>query len=135
MNFHILSMSLRVLAVILLGCCLVSAVSALSGPCPAFGPIHRGSLDVKSEYWGMSASDIIAYAAAHPDGMSSESAYVKAPSLIMPTSKAGTFASLSGIGSTIGDSPTIPRTFSGALLPDIMTKPDFGGSAKTEFVW
>jgi hypothetical protein len=121
-------MSLRVLAVIVLGCCLVATVSALSGPCPAFGPIHRGSLGVNSDYWGMSAADIVSYATTHASGTSTESAYVKAPPLVLPTSGADKFSSLSGIGATIGDSPTIPSTFSGALLPDILPKPSFSGS-------
>jgi hypothetical protein len=127
-------MSLRVLAVIVLGCCLVSAVSAFSGGCNACSAAPAGGWgsSAKPEFWGMSAADIMNYAASHANDTSSESASVKAPPLVLPTSNADKFSSLSAAMSRIGESPTIPSPYSGALIPDIMIKPDFSGSAKPD---
>jgi hypothetical protein len=133
MSFHEISMSLKVMVVILIGCCLVSAVSALSGGCgysnPPAGGWGAASTD---KYWGMSAEEIKSYFASHQDGSTSTSSGWVIPAVILPTPQADKFASLSGSKGTIGDAPTLPHTYSGALVPEKITKPGFGVSTKPD---
>jgi hypothetical protein len=105
-------MSIRVLAVILvLACCLVSAVSAMYAPgCPAFGPVYRGGIGVKSDYWGMSADEIAKYAASHQT-IETESSSWTPPPLILPTSQADKFASLTTYRSTSKETSSATSLF------------------------
>ncbi len=105
-------MSIRVLAVILvLGCCLVSAVSAMYAPgCPAFGPVYRGGIGVKSDYWGMSADEIAKYAASHQT-IETESSSWTPPPLVLPTSQADKFASLNTYRSTSKETSSVTSLF------------------------
>jgi hypothetical protein len=124
--FQDLCMSIRVLAVILLlACCLVSAVSAMYAPgCPAFGPVYRGGIGVKSDYWGMSADEIAKYAAANPKIETDSSSWTPPP-LVLPTSQTDKFASLNTYRSTSKE--TLPIT---SLSIDIT--PSFGGLGKKD---
>jgi len=120
-------MSIRGLGVILvLACCLVSAVSAMYAPgCPAFGPVYRGGIGVKSDYWGMSADEIAKYAAANPKIATDDSSSWTPPTLVLPTSQADKFASLNTYRGTSKE--TLPIT----SLPIDIT-PSFGGLGKKD---
>ena len=120
-------MSIRGLGVILvLACCLVSAVSAMYAPgCPAFGPVYRGGIGVKSDYWGMSADEIAKYAAANPKIETDDSSSWTPPPLVLPTSQADKFASLNTFRSASKE--TLPIT----SLPIDIT-PSFGGLGKKD---
>jgi len=117
---------MRVLAVILLlACCLISAVSALNAPgCPAFGPVYRGGIGVKSDYWGMSADEIAKIAASQPK-IETESSSWTPPPLVLPTSQADKFASLNAYRSTSKETSSVTS------LPIDIT-PSFGGLGKKD---
>jgi hypothetical protein len=106
-------MSIRGLGVILvLACCLVSAVSAMYAPgCPAFGPVYRGGIGVKSDYWGMSADEIAKYAAANPKIETDDSSSWTPPPLVLPTSQADKFASLNTYRSTSKETSSVISLF------------------------
>ncbi len=125
-------MSFRVLAVLVLGCCLISIVAAdCGGGCSycSVAPPGGWGAPAKDKYWGMSAEDIGNYLAAHPksETTTKSKAWI-IPAVVLPSSNAGKFASLSEYKSKIGDSQSISSVYSGTLIPDIMTKPDFSGS-------
>jgi hypothetical protein len=123
-------MSLRLLAVIVLGCCLVSSVSALTGGCGYYSPPAGGwGAPTTDKYWGMSAEDIKSYDATHPKSSSSGTWVI--PAVILPSYNGGKFASLSGYTSKFGDTQPRLNTSSSILNPDIIQKPDFSGSSST----
>jgi hypothetical protein len=119
-------MSIRVLAVILLfACCLVSAGSAMYAPgCPAFGPVYRGGIGVKSDYWGMSADEIAKIAASQPK-IATESSSWTPPPLVLPTSQADKFASLNTYRSTSKETSSVT-----SLFTDLTPSP--GGQGKMD---
>jgi hypothetical protein len=124
-------MSFRVLAVLVLGCCLVSTVAALSGGCGYYSPPAGGwGAPSTDKYWGMSAEDIKNYDAAHPKSSSSSGTWV-IPAIILPSYNGDKFASLSGYTSRFGDTQPRPGTSSSILNPDTITKPDLSGSSST----
>jgi hypothetical protein len=65
----------------------------------------------------MSAEEIKSYAASHANDETAGDTVFQIPKLVLPTSQADKFAGLSGSRYTIGDAPTLPSTYSGALLP------------------
>jgi hypothetical protein len=112
-------MSIRatLLAVIVLGCCLISIVSAAGwGGCSPQGPPHY-SYD---PYWGMSADEILnARSSADVSGES----VIYVPEIVIPSYSSGKFASLPEFKSKLGDSQSIS-----ILKPDssnFYVKPDF----------
>lgn len=110
----------RFLAVIVLGCCLVSIVSAGCESCdfpssyaPKAGPPDYSKLP----FWGMSADDIqsaIEYYKSNTDTKVPTSEWP--PKIIMPTIGTDKFGSLSGYSSKFGDikssSTTLDTKFS-----------------------
>jgi hypothetical protein len=125
-------MSLRVLAVIIFGCCLVSTVSAFCGGCAycSAEPAGGWGAPAKGEYWGMSFEDI----KNSPDtsDTTSESDYWNPPTVILPSSNAGKFASLNEYRSKFGDSQSLPGKNSNIQNPDFSTKP--GIDVKSIFI-
>lgn len=125
-------MSLKVLAVIiLLGCCLVSTVSAITGGCGYYNPPAGGwGAASTDKYWGMSADEIKNYDATHPKSSGSSGTWV-IPAVVLPSYNGGKFASLDSYKSKFGDTQPQPGVSSGILKPDTITKPDFSGNSGT----
>ena len=132
-------MSIRatLLAVIVVGCCLVSTVSAVNG-CDACSATPQGGWGApdhsKDSYWGMSVDDIMkARSSQDNSDTTSGSDYWRPPPIIIPSSNAGKFASLFEYKSKVGDSQSIFNKNAGVLKPDIsvIVKPNF--SAKPDF--
>jgi hypothetical protein len=117
-------MSIRatLLAVIVLGCCLVSIVSAGCDACSAAPPGGWGPPDhSKDPYWGMSLDEIMNAARSSVDksNTTSGSDYWPPPPITIPLSNSGKFASLFDCKSKFGDSQSIFSKNASILKPDI----------------
>jgi|APFre7841882724_1041349.scaffolds.fasta_scaffold133485_1 hypothetical protein len=119
-----MSMKVILLAALILGCCLVSTVSAGCGGCGGscgFG-ISMSKPDFsKLPYWGMSADDI-SKAIVDASSSADDSATTREwpPRLVLPTPNANKFGSLIEFNNKFGDSKS--GSLSGSLVPVSETK-------------
>jgi len=128
------------LAVVVLGCCLVSSVSAITGcggcswcdatPAGGWGAPSGGS------YWGMSVDDILNDISSSDSGdTTGETEYIiiggshAAGNFNWGVSNVGKFASLG----KLGDSQSIPSEYSSILKPDSIAKPDISAIVNPDF--
>jgi hypothetical protein len=131
MSFQKMCMSLRILAVMVLGCFLVSAVSAVDGCsyCNAAPPGGWGAPST-DKYWGMSADEIRAAGGSTDTSESGESDSWRPPAVVLPSFSGDKFASLNDLISKYGKSTSLPGTYSGTFS-DRMTKPSYHDTAET----
>lgn len=125
-----MTMSFKVFAAIVLGCFLVSAVSAVDGCsyCNAAPPGGWGA-PAQDKYWGMSVDEIRASGGSADTPESGESGSWQPPAVVLPSFSGDKFASLNDLMSRFGASSPVPGKYSGTSS-DTMTKPSFNDTAK-----
>jgi hypothetical protein len=124
-------MSLRVLVVlVLIGCCLVSIVSAVEGCsyCNAAPPGGWGAPSA-DKYWGMSADEIRAAKGSTNTSDSGNSGSWQPPAVVLPSFNNDKFASLNDLINKFGKFTPTPSTYSGNFS-DRMAKPSYNDTAK-----